>query len=55
MVKELNAVSSWRRVFGSTNNRAKDEELIVRFFALYIDGDHYARPMNKFLNDFAVE
>ena len=41
-------------VFGPPNNRAKDEELIVRFLALYVDGAKYYRPMVKFLNDFAA-
>ena len=54
MVKDLNENVSWRNVFGSVNNRAKDEELIVRFMALYKDGEKYSRPMNKFLNDFAA-
>jgi hypothetical protein len=53
MVKTLNHHQSWRRVFGPINNRSKDEELIVRFFALYVDGGAYVRPMNKFLNDFS--
>jgi hypothetical protein len=53
MIKALNHHQPWRRVFGPINNRSKDEELIVRFFALYVDGDKYARPMNKFLNDFS--
>lgn len=55
MVKELNTHPSWRRVFGSTNNRSKDEELIVRFLALYADGDKYVSPMNGFLNDFSAK
>ena len=53
MIKALNHYQPWRRVFGPINNRSKDEELIVRFFALYIDGGMYVRPMNKFLNDFS--
>lgn len=53
MIKGLNHHQSWRRVFGPINNRSKDEELIVRFFALYMDGSTYAAPMNKFLNDFS--
>jgi Protein of unknown function DUF262 len=53
MIKSLNHHESWRRVFGPINNRSKDEELIVRFFALYVEGDAYVRPMNKFLNDFS--
>lgn len=54
-VRELNQFPAWRAVFASRNNRAKDEELIVRFFALYRDGGKYARPMNGFLNKFSAE
>jgi hypothetical protein len=53
MVKSTNQHSSWRNVFGAINNRSKDEELIVRFFALYLDGARYVRPMNAFLNKFS--
>lgn len=52
-VKELNSYTPWREVFGSNNNRAKDEELIVRFLAMYHSGDKYSRPMNSFLNNFS--
>lgn len=53
LVKELNEDENWRSVFGSVNKRAKDEELIVRFLAMYLDGHNYSRPMAKFLNDFS--
>jgi hypothetical protein len=53
MVKALNHHEPWRRIFGPVNNRSKDEELIVRFFALYVAGEKYISPMNKFLNDFS--
>lgn len=55
LAKELNTDPAWREVFGPPNNRAKDEELIVRFLALYLDGAEYYRPMVKFLNDFAAK
>lgn len=55
MVKKLNSDENWRYVFAAVNNRAKDEELIVRFFALYQKSETYSRPMNKFLNDFSDE
>lgn len=55
LVKDLNRYPSWRAVFGPENNRAKDEELIVRFFALYCGGEKYARPMNGFLNKFSAK
>ena len=53
MVRELNMNKAWRAVFAAVNNRAKDEELIVRFLALFIDGDKYVSPMNTFLNRFS--
>ncbi|TBY28407.1 DUF262 domain-containing protein [Rhizobium leguminosarum bv. viciae] len=53
-VKALNSYTAWRTVFGPPNNRSKDEELIVRFFALYCKGDTYSRPMNSFLNKFSA-
>jgi hypothetical protein len=53
-IRELNQFSAWRVVFASHNNRAKDEELIVRFLALYRNGDKYTRPMNGFLNKFSA-
>lgn len=53
LVKTLNDDPNWRKVFGPVNKRAKDQELIVRFLALYLDGGKYSRPMAKFLNDFS--
>jgi Protein of unknown function DUF262 len=52
-VKRLNTNNSWRNIFGPVNNRSKDEELIIRFLAMYFEGNSYIRPMNKFLNEFA--
>ena len=54
MVQRLNRDVSWRHIFGGPENkRAKDQELIVRFFAMLRDRRSYARPMAKFLNDFS--
>jgi hypothetical protein len=55
LIRELNLNEDWRAVFGRMNNRSKDEELILRFLALYFSSENYSRPMNKFLNDFADE
>jgi hypothetical protein len=30
----------------------KDQELILRFFALLFEGDKYKKPMNRFLNKY---
>jgi hypothetical protein len=53
LVKDINENHDWRQIFGAKNNRLKDQELILRFFALYYTSDSYARPMNEFLNKFA--
>ena len=52
MLKELNENQSWRHIFGKVHSRSKDQELVLRFLALYLDGDNYSRPMKKFLNDY---
>ena len=56
LVKQLNSHESWRLIFGGgkntgPNKRAKDEELIIRFFAMLKDGSNYQKPMAKFLNE----
>ena len=35
-----------------SQKRMKDEELILRFLALFYDLDKYEKPMNSFLSDF---
>lgn len=52
MVKALNEYENWRNIFGPKNSRLKDQELILRFIALYFEGSNYKRPMNEFLNRF---
>ena len=32
--------------------RMKDEELILRFIALFYDFENYEKPMNTFLSNF---
>lgn len=51
---ELNNYESWREIFGSTSphKRQKDVELILRFFALYENGDSYERPIKDFMSNF---
>lgn len=51
----LNGNNSWRDIFGKVNKRLKDEELILRFLALYFASDNYEKPMEEFLNNFASE
>lgn len=52
-IKSLNEYDNWRNVFGKVNPRLKDQELILRFFALYFNENGYKRPMLEFLNAFA--
>lgn len=55
LLDELAQTSDWREIYGPPSNRGKDQELILRFFALYYDLQSYKRPMKGFLNDFMQE
>lgn len=56
MVKDLNKNANWRQVFGGPENkRAKDEEMIIRFFAMLDNRQSYSRPMAKFLNEYSFK
>ncbi|MGE0543968.1 MAG: DUF262 domain-containing protein [Dehalococcoidia bacterium] len=50
LLKDLNQNSTWRSLFGPTSPRLRDQELILRFFALYFESDQYSKPMKDFLN-----
>ena len=52
LLTELARNSYWQELYGASSNRKKDEEIILRFLALYYSLDIYERPMKKFLNDF---
>ena len=52
LLRQLNANDSWRAVFGNVSWRMRDQELILRFFALYFGGHKYRRPMKEFLNKY---
>ncbi len=49
---ELNANTAWRSLYGPRSKRKRDEELILRFFALFFALDKYERPLKIFLNRF---
>jgi hypothetical protein len=51
-IKELNKYKHWRDVFGAPSNRLKDQEFILRFFALLFPWRSYTKPMKEFLNRF---
>jgi hypothetical protein len=52
LLKKLNDDKNWRRIFGKPSLRLKDQELILRFLAFYLESDKYAKPVNEFLNGF---
>ncbi len=54
LLKELNENEKWRKIFGPKHKRLKDQELILRFLALYFDGSNYVKPMREFLNIFSI-
>lgn len=47
---ELNNHSSWREIYGIAGKTLKDEELILRFLALFYFSAEYTKPMREFLN-----
>jgi hypothetical protein len=52
LLRELNEYPAWRSLYGNRSERFKDQELILRFFALYHERGHYYRPLKIFLNDY---
>ena len=53
-IREINDNQDWRAVFGGKpHRRQKDQELILRFWALYQQSEEYEAPMLGFLNRFA--
>lgn len=56
LMAELNQDSTWRQIFGASDAdaRMRDIELIVRFLALFEEGESYTKPMKQFLNNYMV-
>lgn len=54
LLGDLNTNTDWRSLFGRTHTRRRDQELILRFLALYFrSATHpYRKPMKEFLNSF---
>ncbi len=52
---DLASTEKWKRLYNKEENRLEDQELILRFFALYFDIDQYSGNLTKFLNDFMLE
>jgi hypothetical protein len=51
-IRTLNEDKNWRNIFGSRHARLKDQELILRVIAMYVDSSYYKAPLKTFLNDF---
>lgn len=56
-LKTINEKKSWRDLLGlpKPDKRLKDVELLLRVVALYLDFEHYEKPMKGFLNACALE
>lgn len=52
LLTELNEDEAWRTLFGKRSSRKRDEELVLRFIAMYFSFDEYQPPMKQFLNEF---
>src|SRR5262249_49135718 len=52
LLQQLNENSAWRAVFGPVNLRMRDQELILRFLAMFYEHDRYFWPLKTFLNTF---
>ncbi|MBL7498641.1 DUF262 domain-containing protein [Frankia sp. CNm7] len=48
----LNEKPSWRALYGPASPRLRDQEIVLRFIALYTSPGNYKRPLKKYLNDF---
>jgi len=53
LLRDLNENKKWRELVGNRSKRLKDQELILRFFALRSRGSDYEAPMKEFLNRYA--
>ena len=55
LLADLNQGENWRQLYGRPSARLKDQELILRFFALHLEGRSgspaYGPPMKQFLSE----
>jgi hypothetical protein len=52
LLADLNLYASWREIYGPEDARMRDQELILRFLALFNEGDNYQKPLVTFLNSY---
>jgi hypothetical protein len=54
LIKDLNGDPNWRAIYGPKSLRLKDQELILRFLAFFLERPFYKRPFRGFLDGFAA-
>lgn len=52
-LEQLNSNVHWRALYGTKSPRLRDQELVLRILALHTSSSTYARPLKKFLNEYA--
>lgn len=52
LLSKMNKIPEWREIFRKIHGRMKDQELILRFLALFFNEENYQRPMKSFLNAY---
>lgn len=55
LIRKLNENECWRALFGPVGARMRDQELILRFFALYYRSKKYEKPIKGFLNTYMAD
>jgi uncharacterized protein with ParB-like and HNH nuclease domain len=55
LLRHLNKVPAWRHIYGNQSTRLKDQEFILRFFAMYLFRDNYQKPLKGFLNRYMAQ
>jgi uncharacterized protein with ParB-like and HNH nuclease domain len=54
LIQDLSKNEAWRSLYGKSDNRSNEQELILRFLALYFDLEGYSGNMVDFLNHFML-
>ena len=52
LLSELIENTYWREIFGLTNRRMKEQELILRFYSLFFDYETFKKILKSLLNSF---
>lgn len=55
LLKNLNNVPDWRNIYGNQSARQKDQEFILRYFAMYLYREKYKKPLKGFLNNYMAK